>query len=98
MLGGYVWLGRLVDIVRASLAGTNGKYQAYDPLSKVWLERIGLSQSHFNAVVEMGADDDHLVMVLNRRCDMARIDKVNRFMLEEHAADLDQLDAEEGYK
>lgn len=56
-----------------------------------------LSQSHFNAVVEMGADDDFLVMFLNRHVDHPRREKVNRFILEEHKADLDQQDAEEGY-
>lgn len=97
MLGGYYWLARLADMVRAQQAGTNGSYDAYCSISKAWLERIGITSVHFNAVVEMGADDDFLVMFVNRRCDIARRDKANRFILEEHAASLDRQDAEEGY-
>ena len=97
LLGGYAWLARLADIVRAQHAGTNGKYVAYDDLTKEWLDRLVLSQSHFNAVVEMGADDDFLVMFLNRHVDNARREKVNQFILQEHKSDLDQQDADEGY-
>ena len=97
LLGGYAWLARLADIVRAQHAGTNGKYEAYDQLTMEWLDRLVLSKSHFNAVVEMGADDDFLVMFLNRHVDIARREKVNQFILEEHKTVLDQQDADEGY-
>jgi hypothetical protein len=97
LLGGYVWLARLADKVRAQQAGTNGDYVAYCPVSQAWLEKLCISQSHFNAVVEMGADDDFLVMFLNRHVDAPRREKANRFILEEHASDLDRQDAEEGY-
>ena len=97
LLGGYVWLARVADIARAQIAGTQGDYVAYDKITTAWLERLSLAQNTFNAVVEMGADDDFLVMFMNRRVDNARRDKVNRFILEEHRADLDKQDREEGY-
>lgn len=95
-LGGFLWLARLADKVRAQHAGTNGDYEGYCPLSKAWLENLGIAQSHFNAVIQTGADDDMLVMFLNRRVDRPRREKANRF-IEEHAVDLDRQDAEEGY-
>jgi len=96
-LGGYVWLARLADKVRAQLAGTNGDYVGYCDVSKEWLKQLMIEQEHFNAVVEMGADDDFLVMFLNRYCDRPRRERANKFILEEHKADLDRQDAEEGY-
>jgi hypothetical protein len=36
-------------------------------------------------------------MFLNRHVDLPRREKCNRFILEEHKAELDQQDAEEGY-
>lgn len=97
LLGGYAWLARVADIARAQHAGTNGKYEPYDQLTMEWLDKLVLSKSHFNAVVQMGADDDFLVMFLNRHVDMARQGTVNRFILEDHRTVLDQQDAEEGY-
>jgi hypothetical protein len=96
-IGGWVWLARLADIARAQIAGTAGSYIAYDKISQEWLERMSLAKNTFNAVVEMGADDDFLVMFLNRRVDNARREKANKFILEEHRADLDRQDREEGY-
>lgn len=96
-LGGWVWLARLADIARAQIAGTNGDYVAYDKISQGWLDNLSLARNTFNAVVETGADDDFMVMFMNRRADIARREKANKFILEEHRADLDKQDREEGY-
>ncbi|MBV8150314.1 MAG: DUF5069 domain-containing protein [Candidatus Eremiobacteraeota bacterium] len=96
-LGGFVWLPRVLDTARAALAGTNGKYAGYDEISKAWLQNMGIMQQHFNAVVESGADDDFVVMFMNRRVDHPRRERANRFILEDHKTDLDRLDREEGY-
>jgi hypothetical protein len=96
MLGSYTWLARLADKVRAEQAGTAGDYVAYCPLSQGFLDRAGVAREAFDALIAQGADDEKLVTYFDRHVPHERRDSANRFILEEHRANLDEQDAEEG--
>jgi hypothetical protein len=96
MLGHYAWLARLADKIRAEQAGTIGDYTGYCPLSKGFLERAGVTPETFDSLVSQGADDEKLVTYFDRHVPPERREAANRFVLEEHRADLDRQDREEG--
>jgi hypothetical protein len=97
MLGGYAWLARLADKVRAEHAGTQQDYVAYCPMSQGFLDRAGVSQDAFDALIEQGADDRQLVAYFDRHVGDDRREDANRFILEEHRSDVARQDAEEGH-
>ena len=98
MLGGrYAWLGRLADKVRAQHAGTNGDYTAYCPVSKAYLDAVGVSEQEFDELIDQGASDEQLVVYFDEHVDAERRDRSNTLILQGHAADLERQDAEEGY-
>ena len=98
LLGGrYAWLARLADKVRAQHAGTNGEYVGYCALSRAYLEAAGVSEADFDALIDQGADDEDIVKYFDARVDQAHRDASNKLMLEEHSADLNRQDAQEGY-
>ena len=96
MLGHYAWLGRLADKIRAEQAGTNGDYTGYCEISKGFLERAGVGQDTFDVLITQGADDEKLVTYFDRHVPPDRRNQANAFVLEEHRADLDLQDREEG--
>ena len=96
MLGGYAWLARLADKVRAEHAGTDGDYIAYCPLSMGFLDAAGVSRDDFDALIRNGESDEQLVQFFNAHVAPEQRDAANRFVLEEMASHLDQQDAEEG--
>lgn len=98
LLGGrYAWLGRLADKVRAQHAGTNGDYVGYCPLSKAFLESVGVHEQTFDALIDQGADDDELVRFFDEHVPDERRRNANRLVLEENAESLERQDDEEGY-
>ena len=96
MLGHYAWLARLADKIRAEQAGTNGDYTGYCALSQGFLERAGVTQDAFDALIAQGADDEKLVTYFDRHVTPTDREKANAFVLEEHRCDLDSQDREEG--
>lgn len=96
MLGGYAWLARLADKVRAEHAGTGGDYVAYCPMSMGFLRAAGVSRDEFDALVRNGESDEQLVQFFDAHVAPERRDAANRFVLEEMASHLDAQDAEEG--
>jgi Domain of unknown function (DUF5069) len=96
MLGGYAWLARLADKVRAEHAGTGGDYVAYCPMSMGFLRAAGVSRGDFDALVRNGESDEQLVQFFDAHVSPEQRDAANRFILEEMASHLDQQDAEEG--
>jgi hypothetical protein len=96
MLGHYAWLGRLADKIRAERAGTIGDYTGYCPLSQGFLDRAGVTQDAFDALIEQGADDEKLVTYFDRHVSAGDRERANAFVLEEHRSDLDRQDREEG--
>jgi hypothetical protein len=97
MLGGYAWLARLADKVRAEQADTQGEYIAYCPLSMGFLDRAGIMRDAFDLLVRQGLDDDALVKYFNEHVSAERRDRANRYVLEDERESLDEQDAEEGY-
>ena len=98
LLGGrYAWLARLADKVRAQRAGTNGDYVGYCPLSKAYLETVGVTEQTFDGLIDQGADDDDLVAFFDEHVSDERRRHANRFILEENAESLERQDSQEGY-
>jgi len=95
-LGGYAWLGRLADKVRADHAGTQGEYIAYCGLSMGFLRAAHVSREDFDRLIRDGASDDDLVRYFDDHVDEAHRDAANRFVLDDMAEHLDEQDAEEG--
>ena len=98
LLGGYAWLARLADKVRAQHAGTEADYVAYCPLSMGFLDAAGVSRGDFDQLVRNGESDDELVRFFDAHVPAERRDTANRFVLEEMASHLDEQDAEEGVR
>lgn len=96
MLGGYAFLARVADKVRAERAGTNGDYIGYCPMSMSFLERAGVSKDEFDRLIERGASDDELVRYFDEHVAPERRDDANRHILETMRDHLDEQDAEEG--
>lgn len=96
MLGGYAFLARVADKVRAEHAGTHGEYIGYCPFSMGFLDRCGVSQAEFDDLIRKGATDEELVEHFNRKVPPERRDEANRYVLEEMKSHLDAQDAEEG--
>jgi|SRR5580658_10399654 hypothetical protein len=95
LLGGYAWLARLADKVRAEQAGTNGEYVAYCGLSKGFLERVHISVDDFDQLIRGGVDDTDLVRYFNEHVGDAERTAANAYVLNDMVAELDYEDAEE---
>ena len=97
IIGGYAWLARLADKVRADHAGTNGEYIAYCGLSMGFLERAGVSEADVDALITDGKSDDQLVSYFDAHVDEAHKEAANAYVLKDMASHLDEQDAEEGH-
>jgi hypothetical protein len=97
MIGQYSWLARLADKVRADHAGKEGDYIAYCGLSMGFLDRAGVSQDEFDALITKGASDDDLKAYFDEHVDAAHRDAANHYVLTEQVEHLDKQDAEEGH-
>lgn len=97
MLGGYAFLARVADKVRAEHAGTAGEYIGYCPFSMGFLERVGVTQEDFDTAIRAGATDEDLVKLCDKCCGSeAQREAANRWVLEDMKGHLDAQDAEEG--
>jgi Domain of unknown function (DUF5069) len=97
MVGGYAFLGRVADKVRAEHAGTAGEYIGYCPFSLGFLERVGVTKDEFDALIRQGASDAELVDLCNQKCPSeAQREAANKWVLETMKGHLDAQDAEEG--
>jgi hypothetical protein len=96
MLGGYAFLARVIDKVRAEHAGTNGEYIGYCPLSMALLDTTGVSKGDFDALITKGASDDEIVKYFDEHVPADRKTAANERILQGYAGNLDEQDAEEG--
>lgn len=97
MVGGYAFLGRIADKVRAEHAGTAGEYIGYCPFSMGFLSRVNVSKEEFDALIRQGASDAELVDLCDRKCGSPeQREAANKWVLEEMKGHLDAQDAEEG--
>lgn len=61
-LGGYPWLGRMIDKARAHAAGTGGGYTAYPcPGDRHFLAHFGLDADALGSLIRTGAADDEIL-------------------------------------
>ena len=97
MLGGYAWLARLADKIRAEHAGTQGEYVGYCPLSMGFLDAAGVSKQTFDELIDRGSSDDDLVAYFDEHVKPSQRDAANHFVLVEMKEHLDEQDEEEGY-
>jgi hypothetical protein len=97
MLGGYAWLARMADKIRAVQAGTNADYVGFCGLSKGFLERCSVGVDDFDSLIAQGATDHQLVIYFDRHVTVEQQTVANRFVLEERADNLAKQDEEEGY-
>ena len=96
LLGGYAFLARTIDKVRAEHAGTEGEYIGYCPLSMGFLTRAGVSHDEFDALIQNGASDEEFVRLFDERVTPENKEAANRYVLEDMSDSLDAQDAEEG--
>jgi hypothetical protein len=95
-LGRYAWLARLADKARAEHADTNGEYIAYCPMSTGFLQRAGVSQADFQALIERGASDEELTKYFDEHVSDEQRERANRFIIDEHRQSVETQDREEG--
>lgn len=86
MLGGYAWLARLADKVRAEHAGTGDDYRGVLPAVMGFLRPAGVSRGDFDALVRNGESHEQLVQFLDAHVSRQQRDAANRFVLEEMAS------------
>lgn len=96
LLGGYAFLARVIDKVRAEHAGTNGDYVGYCPMSLAFLKETGVSQSDFDKLITSGASDDAIVAYFDEHVSPQHKAAANDLILEQMSDHLDEQDAEEG--
>ncbi len=96
LLGGYAWLARLADKVRAHHAGTEADYIAYCGLSQGFLKAAGVSEQEFDRLIRDGATDEQLARHFEQHVPAERRTAANHFVLDTMASHLDEQDAEEG--
>lgn len=96
MLGGYAFLARVADKVRAMQAGTAGEYLGFCPFSLGFLERTGVSQASFDKLIRDGKTDAELVAYFDAHVSPEQRETANRWVLEDMKKYLDEQDAEEG--
>jgi hypothetical protein len=96
MMGGYAFLARAADKVRAELAGTSGDYIGFCPFTMGFLDRCGVDKKTFHTLIAEGATDEDLVKHFDENVPPEKREAANRYVLEEMAPHLDEQDAEEG--
>lgn len=95
-LGGYAFLARAADKVRAEQAGKAGDYIGFCPMTMAFLEACGVSRDRFAQLISEGASDQQLVAYFDRHVPPARKAQANDLILDQMGAELDAQDAEEG--
>ncbi len=97
MLGGWAWLARVADKVRADHAGTPGEYTAYCGLTMGFLNRAGITREQFDEQIRKGATDQELLEHFERTSTPEQKAAANEYVLVAQKHHLDKEDAEEGW-
>lgn len=95
-IGGFAWLARLFDKARASQNETLHDYLYPCPIDRGVFDRWGITSRMFDAALDSCETDEQILTWLRARVPDERRNEANRWILEEKAAILDRLDAEEG--
>lgn len=94
-IGDAMWLARVSDKGRASLAGTIHDYIYPCPIDKAVLERWGVSVANFEDALRAHADDASMLAWLHEHVATERITAANTYLNTERIENLDRQDAEE---
>lgn len=96
MLGGFAWLGRMIDKARAKQAGLLGDYISLCPFDKGFLARTRIAPEAFTDMVRRGLSDAEFAEHFQREVGPKDRDAANGWVLKDQSAHLDEQDAEEG--
>jgi hypothetical protein len=96
-IDGFLWLARVFDKARASQADTIHDYIYPCPMDRGVFDRWGITSRMFDAALDTCNTDSGILAWIRARVTDERRDDANRWLLEEKGANLDRLDAEEGF-
>lgn len=96
LTGEALWLARLIDKARASLAGTIYDYIYPCPMDRGVMQRWGITPEQFEATLRRHADDEEILGWLLQHASPERIRAANEWLLVEKVENLNRQDAEEG--
>ena len=96
-IGGFLWLARVFDKARAWHADTIHDYIYPCPMDRGVFDRWGITSRMFDAALDSCASDDEILAWIRARVTNERRADANRWLLGEKLANLDKLDAEEGF-
>lgn len=94
--GRYLWLLRLFDKARASLAGHLGDYIYPCPLDQGMMERWGITRAQFEAAIAENADDEAILRWAQRTIPDDAADAANSWLVVTKFENLERQDREEG--
>jgi hypothetical protein len=94
---GFLWLARVFDKARAARQATLHDYVYPCPIDRGVFDRWGITSRMFDAALDSCASDQEILTWLRARVTHARRDEANRWLTAERSANLDRLDAEEGF-
>jgi len=95
-LGGYLWLARVFDKGRASVAGTIRDYIYQCPMDKGVFARWGITEQEFDRAMRRCRDDDELLAWMRTAVPDQKRDAANEWLEREKHESLDRQDREEG--
>jgi Domain of unknown function (DUF5069) len=96
-IDGFLWLARVFDKARAAQNDTIHDYIYPCPMDRAVFDRWGITSRMFDAALDSCDTDSEILTWVRARVSSAQRDDANRWLLEEKAANLDRLDAEEGF-
>jgi len=96
-IDGFLWLARVFDKARASQNDTIHDYIYPCPMDRGVFDRWGITSRMFDAALDSCETDDEILAWIRARVTDERRDDANRWLTGEKAANLDKLDAEEGF-
>lgn len=95
LLGGYAFLARMIDKIRAMHAGTIGDYDGYCEMSLAFLQKTGIDKDSFDALIMRGAPDEVVVRFFDAHVTLAQKAAANDHMLVHFATKLEEQEAAE---
>jgi hypothetical protein len=96
-IDGFLWLARVFDKARAAQDDTIHDYIYPCPMDRGVFDRWGITSRMFDAALDSCDTDSGILAWIRARVTDERRDDANRWLLGEKGANLDRLDAEEGF-
>jgi len=96
-IDGFLWLARVFDKARAAQNDAIHDYIYPCPIDRGVFDRWGITSRMFDAALDSCSTDLGILAWIRARVTDERRNEANRWLLQEKAANLDRLDAEEGF-